>query len=160
MNYSNKYPNTRIGNAGAQVVNIFSNTVRSLVIEITVRTGVTQYYLGNIRRLQDTLLQQLIFPYDSVLTRSTGNTVLVSETTIKQAYLTLLNKEGDAIIDHLPVLRWFWDDTTNSISIGFADLNVDWEKSYISFPSSTQPDADNGEILQIVVDYCCQKDAN
>lgn len=148
------------GNAAPQVVDLFSRTVRSLVIEITIVTGTAQYYLGNIRRLQDTLLQQITFPYNSNLTVTAGNVALVSQACIQGAYIKLLDKKGDAIIDTEPVLLWYMDTSISStIKKGFANLDVDWEKSYIQFPSNTLPAANTGKVMQIVVDYCCQTDA-
>lgn len=153
MNLINK------GNAAPQVVDLFSRTVRTLVIEITIHTGTPQYYLGNIRRLQDTLLQQITFPQDELLTKSWGNVDLVSEACIKGCYITLLDKKGDAIVDKEPVLLWFMSTLISAtIKKGFANLDVDWEKSYIQFPSNTLPAANDAKILQVVVDYCCQKD--
>lgn len=145
------------GNSAPQVIDIFSRTVRSLVIEVTLATGVTQYYLGNIRRLQDTFLQQINVPYSSNLTVANSGKTLCSQTSIEQAYLTLLDKKGDAIIDHLPL--YYWERSNSTVAYftpkGFANLDVDWEKSYVSYPAVTQPNADNGKVLMLCVDYCC-----
>lgn len=151
------------GNAAAEVISLFSRTYRSLGIELTITSTQTKYYFNNIRRLQDTKLQQLAAPWSDDLTVSplTG-TALVSLTTIIQASLTLLDKQGDAIIDTIPLGNWLRNQDTNITGPikGFADLDVDWEKSYISFPNNTQPTADNGKVLYLCFDYCCQTEPN
>jgi hypothetical protein len=143
---------------GVQVINKVSNTVRTLDLNITLRTGVTQYYLGNVRRLQDTLLQSLLVPVHESLDYNVANTATATTATIYQAFIKLLDKKGDAIIDE----RWlgfYTPDTTYKPFQVFENLDVDWEKSYILFPSSTRPDADNGKVIILSIGYCCQKDA-
>jgi hypothetical protein len=143
---------------GMQVVNKVSNTVRTLDLNITLRTGQTQYYLGNIRRLQDTLLQSILVPVNDALTKNINNTTVVSATSVYQAFLKLIDKKGDAIIDE----RWlgfYTPDTDYKPFQVFNNLDVDWEKSYIVYPDATQPNADNGKVLILSIGYCCQKDA-
>lgn len=150
------------GGTALEFVGQFDRIHRSLGIEIVLAATQTKYYFNNIRRLQDTKLQQLTAPWSAVLTKSplTGTT-LCSRTSIIQASLTLLDKQGDAIIDTIPLGNWLRDYDTNITgpAKGFNDLDVDWEKSYISYPNTTQPAADAGEVLYLEFDYCCQTEA-
>ena len=148
-----------MGNSAVEVVSLFDRVHRSLGIEILLVATTTKYYFNNIRRLNDTKLQQLAAPWGANFTKSPlTNTTLCSRTSIVQASLTLLDKQGDAIIDTIPLGDWLrdYDKNISGNAKGFNDLEVDWEKSYITFPDTTQPAADAGKVLYLEFDYCCQ----
>jgi hypothetical protein len=157
------YPNENNGSA-VTVLQNFSETCWMLRVDLPIQTGKTQYFFGNVKRLQDTLLQRFIVVVNSNLTLAAdGSTSLVPESFIDQGYLYLQDRNSQNKIDG-NALTYFKVNTSSNatnpayVFPGFKNEDIDWERSYIQFPSSIIA-AQNGKVLSVHIQFMWKKDA-
>lgn len=156
------YSNDNNG-ASVNVLQNFSEISWMLRVDLNIQTGVIQYRFGNVKRLQDTLLQRFMVLVNSNLTLAAdGSTTLVPESFIDQGYLYLQDRNSQNKIDGIP-LTYFKVNTTSTatnpayVFPGFKNEDIDWERSYIQFPSSIV-NAQNGKVLSVDIQFMWKKD--
>lgn len=156
------YQNDNNGSA-VSVLQNFSETSWMLRVDLPIQTNKIQYFFGNVKRLQDTLLQRLMVIVNSNLdTAADGSTSLVPESFIDQGYLYLQDRSSQNKIDGIP-LTYFKVNTTSSatnpayVFPGFKNEDIDWERSYIQWTSS-DVSAQNGKICSVQIQFMWKKD--
>jgi len=156
------YPNDNNGSA-VTVLQNFSETSWMLRVDLPIQTGKTQYFFGNVKRLQDTLLQRIMVITNTNLdTAADGSTSLVPESFVDQGYLFLQDRNSQNKIDGIP-LTYFKVNTTSSatnpayVFPGFKNEDIDWERSYIQW-TSADVTAQNGKICSVSIQFMWKKD--
>ncbi len=152
-------------NNAVSVLKNFSETAWQMNVELAIQTGKTQYFFGNIKRLQDTLLQRLYVVVNSNLTLAkNGTTSIAPETFIDQGYVYLQDRNSQNLIDGVPLTNFKVNTTSSAtnpayVFQGFDNQDIDWERSYIQWPSSGTIISDqNGKVVPIQIQFVWKKD--
>jgi len=137
------------------VVSNFSDISNILSVPLVVSAN--QLYFGNFQRLQDTLLQRFEIIINSNMTLSADGATLVSEANADKMYLNLLDKNGNKLVDGIPLSKFKVNTTstannTYAVFPGFDNVDVDWQKSYVSLDATTLASA-SGQTLQVQISY-------
>lgn len=150
--------------ASVNVLQNFSEICWMMRVDLTIQTGKTQYFFGNVKRLQETLLQRFIALTNTNLdTAADGSTAMVPESFIDQGYLYLQDRNSQNLIDGIP-LTYFKVNTTSSatnpayVFPGFKNVDIDWERSYIQWTSADVA-AQNGKVFSTSIQFMWKKDA-
>lgn len=140
------------------VLSNFSNINETLSVPLVVNSN--KLYFGNYQRLQDTLLQRFeLVVNDNLTLAADGTSTLVTTTYLDKMYLFLLDKNGNVLVDGIPLSKFKVDTTstaTNSFSVfpGFDNVDVDWQKSYILMDNTTYNNAAvTGKTIQVELQY-------
>jgi len=152
-------------NNAVSVLQNFSKTAWQLSVELTIQTGKTQYYFANFLRLQGTLLQRFYVVVNSNLVYAkNGTTSLAPESFIDQGYVYLQDKDSQNVIDGIPLTNFKVNTTSSAnnpayVFQGFDNRDIDWERSYIQWPSAGTIISDqNGKVVPVQIQYVWKKD--
>lgn len=138
------------------VLSNFSNINETLSVPLVANAA--KVYFGNYQRLQDTLLQRFEVIANTNLTLAAdGTSTLVSIANLDKLYLYLLDKNGNVLVDGIPLSKFKVDTTStanNSFSVfpGFDNVDVDWQKSYIAIDATTLASI-SGQTIQVELQY-------
>lgn len=131
-----------------------------LTIEIQLETNQTKYMLNQYQRLNGTRLRQLIVPASDVLTVSSDNNPKADLAAHASAYLYLLDRKSNQVEDTIPLYLYLLAfDNAGAVAFFpygkdmFNRTDIDWTKSYIEYADNTIPNAQNGDVVQLIVVY-------
>lgn len=129
-------------------------TLYKLNMEIVLVTDQTVYMLDKFQRLNCTRLKGIIVPFSTdALTKTISNKDYASQLAVGNAYLTLVSTDSKNLVWDEPLLDYVLDDQYKLNKHLFDLTNVDWTQSYIKYPSTALPNANNGKALQIIIEF-------
>lgn len=140
-----------------QAVTVSNFSDISNILSVPLVVSANQLYFGNFQRLQDTLLQRFEIIVNTNMTLSADGATLVSEANADKMYLNLLDKNGNKLVDGIPLSKFKVNTTstannTYAVFPGFDNVDVDWQKSYVSLDATTLAAA-SGQTLQVQISY-------
>lgn len=157
------YSNENNGSA-ITVLNNFSEVSWLINVGLNIKSNQTTYNFGDVKRLQDTLLQRFTVVVNSNLTKAAdGSTDLVPEAFIDQGRLYLQDRNSQNLIDGgIPLTMFKLNTSSNAtnpayVFPGFKNMDIDWQRSYIQWPSSIIA-AENGNVCEVQIQFVWKKD--
>lgn len=126
-----------------------------LVMEITLQTNNATYLLNQFKRLNGTLLKQIVVvEVGTNFTKSPTNKDLASLDATQNGFLSLLDTSSNKIVDTIPLIDFTRDDSFEPRKGIFPDTpNIDWEQSLIEYADNTIPNANNGKSILLIVHF-------
>jgi hypothetical protein len=144
-----------IGTNAVQVLNSFAALHKELSITVKLSTGVQKYNFSlaqNAQTLQGTKLQNIIYQFSANITKDQNGNTLCPEAVSDSARLFLKDRTGNVLINDGIVLKLFKRENVNVPIQAFADVEIDWQNSYIQL-EDTAVVGDNNKVLEIFVNY-------
>lgn len=144
-----------LGNNAVQVLNSFSALNKELSVTVKLQTGVQKYNFSlaqNSQTLQGTKLQNIIYQFSSNITKDQNGNTLCPEAVSDSARLFLKDRTGNTLINDGIVLKLFKRENVNLPVQAFADVEIDWQNSYIQLEDAAVV-GDNNKVLEFFVNY-------
>jgi hypothetical protein len=123
-------------------------------LEILLSSNQKRYALGSSQQLNKPsvrLHKIMAYPKTNNTTSPSG-VAIASQTTYDQTYLTLQDPGSNNIVQQ-ECLTFYQINTDIKPVREFEGQQVDFTKSYIEFPDTTQPTADNGKVIVLDIEY-------
>jgi len=143
-----------IGTNAIQVLNSFSAVNKELSITVTLANGTQKYNFSlaqNSQTLQGSKLQNIIYQFSSNVTKDAQGNTLCSEAVSDSARLFLKDKTGNTLVNDGVLLKLFKRENVNIPIQAFADVEIDWQNSYVQLQSSYA--GTSGDVLEFFVNY-------
>lgn len=126
-------------------------------IPLVLAAGVTEYTFKNYQVLQNTILQNLIFPVSNSFNVTLQNKAVLQYDDLCKAFITINNDRQQTIVDGVCVLDYIRDSAYQQGKGIFKQSRIDWSTSKIEFADSTVPNANVGAVIYPVVKYLDMK---
>lgn len=142
------------GTNAVQVLNSFSGLNKELSVTVSLQVGVQKYNFSlaqNSQTLQGTKLQNIIYQFSSNITKDANGNTLCSEAVSDSARLFLKDTTGNTLICDGVALKLFKRENVNVPIQAFADVEIDWQNSYVQLQSAYA--GANGDVLEFFVNY-------
>ncbi len=125
-----------------------------VTLEFTLATAVKKYVLGSAQQLNkpSVRINKITAFWDEALTESVSGGLIASLKTYMTAYLTLQDPGSNNIIQQESLGRYLPDTKIKEILV-FNYQQIDMTKSFFEFPSTVQTTADNGKVVQLIIEY-------
>lgn len=147
------------GNSAVQVLTSFSEICKQLAVTIKLQTGVQKYNFSlaqNSQTLMGTKLQNIIYISDANVTKDQNGNTLAPEAVSDSARLFLKVPNGSTLALDGSLLLEFKRENVNLPNQAFADLEIDWQNSYIQLESAAVV-GDNNKVIEFFVNYLDKK---
>lgn len=144
-----------IGTNAVQVLNSFAALNKELSVTVKLQTGVQKYNFSlaqNSQTLQGTKLQNIVYQFSSNITLDANGNTLCPEAVSDSARLFLKDKSGNVLVCDGIVLKMFKRENVNLPVQAFADVEIDWQNSYLQLESAAVV-GDNNKVLEFFVNY-------
>lgn len=144
-----------IGTNAVQVLNSFAALNKELSVTVRLQTGVQKYNFSlaqNSQTLQGTKLQNIIYQFSSNITLDQNGNTLCPEAVSDAARLFLKDKSGNVLVCDGIVLKMFKRENVNLPVQAFADVEIDWQNSYVQLEIAAVV-GDNNKVLEFFVNY-------
>jgi len=144
-----------IGTNAVQVLNSFAALNKELSVTVKLQTGVQKYNFSlaqNSQTLQGTKLQNIIYQFSANVTLDQNGNTLCPEAVSDSARLFLKDKSGNVLVCDGIVLKMFKRENVNLPVQAFADIEIDWQNSYVQLETAAVV-GDNAKVLEFFVNY-------
>ena len=143
-----------IGTNAVQVLNSFSALNKELSVTVRLQAGTQKYNFSlaqNSQTLQGTKLQNIIYQWSANVTKDANGNTLCSEAVSDSCRLFLKDVTGNVLVNDGILLKLFKRENVNVPIQAFADVQIDWQNSYVQLESAYA--GTSGDVLEFFVNY-------
>lgn len=127
----------------------------SLTLNVELASGKQNYQLSNEQILYNKKLHRLsVLIPTQFFTKSSNNLAIASQLAINNSYLTLINDKNEKLRDLDSLGFYTWDNVYAPDKSVFTDKPIiDWTKTTLFFPDSSDVSNNDGKVIPIRVEY-------